>query len=127
MLFLVQPRIPFALCAARAHYCLMFNFGSNMSSKSFSAKLLSRQLACSLYRCLGFLLFCQRTLPFPFLNLMIFLTPHFSSLLKSLWVAPHQSGSSAPPPNFVSPIKWLGVRSASSFRSLMKVFNSTGP
>ncbi|KAK4810782.1 hypothetical protein QYF61_008754, partial [Mycteria americana] len=99
ILCLMQPRIPLAL-AARAHCWLMFNLVSTRTPRSFSARLLSSWVAPSIYWCLGLFLPKCRTWHFPWLNCMRFLSAHFSSLLRSLWVAARPSGISASPPSF---------------------------
>ncbi|KAK4806792.1 hypothetical protein QYF61_005588 [Mycteria americana] len=80
-----------------------------------------------MYWCLGLFLPRGRTLPFPLLNFMRFLSAHFSSLFRSLWMAARSSAISATPPTFVSPANLLRVHSAPSSRSLMKMLNRTGP
>ncbi|KAK4809169.1 hypothetical protein QYF61_006427 [Mycteria americana] len=49
VLYLMQPRIPLAFCAARAHYWLMFNLVPTRILRSFFARLLSSWVAPSIY------------------------------------------------------------------------------
>ena len=52
----MHPRIPLAFLASRAHCCLMVNLSSISTPRSFSAKLLCRRSAPSLYWCTGLFL-----------------------------------------------------------------------
>ncbi|KAK4810721.1 hypothetical protein QYF61_007695 [Mycteria americana] len=54
------------------------------------------------YWCMGLFLPWCRTWHFPLLNCMRFLSAHFSSLSRSLWMAAQPSGISATPPSFVA-------------------------
>ncbi|KAK4826847.1 hypothetical protein QYF61_011715 [Mycteria americana] len=67
-----------------------------------------------------------RTWYFHLLNFMRFLSAHFSSLSRSLWMAARPSDVSATPPSFVSSRNLPRVCSAPSSRSLMKVLNNIG-
>ena len=66
-LHLMKPRIPSTTVAARAHCWLMFILVSTMTPMDFSAKLLSRRSASSIYWCLGLFLPRCRTLHFALL------------------------------------------------------------
>lgn len=57
---------------------------------------------------------------------MKFLPVHFSSLLKSLWMAAHPSCASKTPPSFASSANLLRAYSALSSTSLMKLLSSIG-
>lgn len=78
-----------------------------------------------MYWWLGLFLHRCRTLHFPFLNSMKFLSAHLSSLLKSFWKAAEFSGISDTPHKFVSSMDLLGYTAPSS-RSLMKKLNRIG-
>ena len=92
---LLHPRKPWAFSATR-HVT-----GSQRTFMSFSAKLLYSQEAPSMYWCLGLFRPCCRTLHFPFLNFMKFLSAHFSILLRSLWMAAWPFGLSVAPLSLV--------------------------
>ena len=83
-LLLIQLKMLLASFAARAHCWLMFNLLSTRNSRSFSAELLPRQSASSLYCCTG--LFQPRcgTWHLFLSNIMKYLSAHFSSLSRSL-------------------------------------------
>jgi len=87
MLFLVQPRIPFAAFAAGARCWLMFNLVSTRTPKYFSVKLLFSWAAPSINQCRGLFLPRYRTLHVSLLNFIRLLSAHFSSLSRSLWMA----------------------------------------
>lgn len=78
-----------------------------------------------MYWWLGLFLHRCRTLNFPFLNSMKFLSAHLSSLLKTFWMAAEFSSISDTPHKFVSSMDLLGYTAPSS-RSLMKKLNRTG-
>jgi len=59
------------------------------------------------------------------LNFMRFLSTHFSSLLRSFWMAAQPSSASVNPPSLVSSENLLRVHSTSSSRSLVKILNRT--
>jgi len=101
-LHLTQPRVLSTFFAAGAHCWLMVNLVSTRTSRGFSANLLSSWAAPSIYWCMGLSLPRCRTLHFPLLNCMRFLSAHFSSLLRSLWLAAKLSGVSATPHSFIS-------------------------
>ena len=76
---LMQPRIPFASFAVRAHCCLLFNLVFIRIPTSFSPKL-STWVTPSLYWCMGLFLPRCSTLTFSLLNFTRFLSAYFSSL-----------------------------------------------
>ena len=82
----MEPRIPFAFQAARAHCWLMLSFSSTRTLRYFSARLLTRTAPSSLYIRLGFFRPKCKTLHFAMMNLIRFTQAHFSSLLRSLWM-----------------------------------------
>jgi len=88
-LLLVQPRAPLALFASRTHCWLMFNSPSTRAPRSLTAELLLNWSAPSMYWCVGLLLPRCRTLHFPLLKCMKFLSAYFFSLPRSLWMAAH--------------------------------------
>lgn len=86
-LFLVQPRRLLAAFAARAHCWFMFNLMSFSTPVSLSTKLLSNQLAPSMYRCMGLFFPSCRISCFHLLKFIRFLFAHFFSPSNSLWMA----------------------------------------
>lgn len=64
-----------------------------------------------MYWCMELFLFSPRTLYFPLLSFMMFLSAHFSSLLISLWMVALLSAASTTPPTFVSCANLLRMRS----------------
>lgn len=114
MLCLRQPRIAYSLFDARTYCWLMDNLMFTTTPTSFSAKLLVPRGTGAWYSCLSHVL-C------PLLNCMRFPSGHFSSLLRSHWMAAQCSGVSASPPSFVSSRDLLGVHSAPSSRSSVKI------
>ena len=92
---------------------------------SFFTKLLSSWVATSW--CLGLFFPRCRTLHISLLNFMKFLSAHFSSLSRSLWMAAQLCGVLVTCPSFVSSANLVRLHSVPSSRSLMKVLNRTGP
>lgn len=86
-LFLVQPRRLLAAFAARAHCWFVFNLMSFSTPVSLSTKLLSNQLAPSMYRCMGLFFPSCRISCFHLLKFIRFLFAHFFSPSNSLWMA----------------------------------------
>ena len=127
VLCVMQPRIPFAFFAARAHSWLKFNLVSTGTPSAFSAKLLYRWVSPSVCWCLGLFVPRSRTLYFPMLNFMRYLSAHFSRMLRSLGMTAWPSHLSATPLMSVQSAYLLRVHSASSSRSLMEMLNRTGP
>jgi len=105
---LTQPTMPQAF-VMRAH-CW---------PRSFSVKLLSRQLASSTYWCMELLLSRCRTPHFPLLHFFRFMLATFSSQK-----VPHTSTT---PPRLLSSENLLRVQSALSPRFLKKILTSTSP
>lgn len=68
-----------------------------------------------------------RTSHFPFLNFMRFFSALFSFLSRSLWKAVHPSGVLATPSSFVLSMNLLKVHFVPSYKSLMRLLDSTGP
>ena len=104
ILCLRQLRISYSFFATRTHWWLMVNLAFSRIPRSFSVKLLSSWSAPSRYWCLGLFLPMCRMLHFPLLNCMRFQSAHFSSLLRSLWMAAQPSGVLGNPPIFVSSV-----------------------
>ena len=94
---LMQPKILLAFLSTGAQHCFMLNLVSTRTPRSFSAKPLSILLTPSIYLCIELLFPRCRTLHFIFLNVMRFLSHHFSSLLRSLWMAARLSSASLYP------------------------------
>jgi len=105
----------------------MASLSSTRTPRSLSAELLSSRSTPSLYWCMGLFLPSCRTLHLPFLNLIRFLSAQLSNLFRSHWMAAQSAGVCTTPPSFASSANLLRVRSNSSFRSLMKKLNKTGP
>ena len=123
----MHPRMPLAFLAARAHCWLMVNLLSTRTPRSLSTELLSSRSTPSLYWCMGLFLPRCRTLNFPLLNLIRFLSAQLSSLSRSRSKAAQPSGVSTTPLSLVSSANLLRVHSNASSRSLMKKLNKTGP
>ena len=121
----MQPRILLDFSATSTHW-LLFNLVSTRNLRSFSAKLLFRSAVPNTYWCMGLCLPRHRTLCFSLLNFMRCLSAHFSSLLRSLWMVAQPCSVSATPSGHVSSANFLRVQSASSSKSLMKMFNGIG-
>lgn len=77
------------------------------------------------YLCLGLFLLRCSTLHFCLLKLTRFLSAHFSSLTRTLWVAAWSSDVAATSPSFVSSANSLRVHSAQLYKSLIEMLNST--
>lgn len=117
--FLMQPRVPFAFFAARVHCWIVFNLVSTRILRSFSAELFSSWAAPSTHQCKELLLPRYRTLYFPLLNSMIYLSSQFSRLLRFLWSTAWLSGISGTPPAFATSVNLLRIHSTPLSRSLM--------
>lgn len=104
----------------------MFNLFSTRASRSYS-RLLSSWVPLILSWCLRLFLLRFRTFQFPLLNLMRFLSPHLSSLPRSLWMAVWPSDEPATPSSFVSSPDQMRVQHIPSYRSLMKILNKSAP
>lgn len=81
MLFLMYSRRLLAFCAKKAYFWLVVNFLFTGTPAPFLPSFLS---APSIYWCLGLFLPKCRTCHLPLLNFTMFLTKHFSYLLRSL-------------------------------------------
>ena len=124
VLCLMQPRRSLAAFGTRAHCCLVVNLVPTRTPRAFSAKLFRSWSAPSMYWCMDLFLPRCRTLHFPSLNFMRFLSAHSSSLLRSLGMAAQPSGVSATPRSLVSSAYFLRVHSVTTSRSVMKMLNS---
>lgn len=109
---LMQSRIPLAL-AAGAHW-LMFNLMPTRTARHFfTFQLVAPCGVVPSYRALHFsLLNCMR--------FQSFLSAHRSILLSSFWMVAQPSNKSTTVPTYLSSTNLMKVRSASSFRLLMK-------
>lgn len=68
----------------------------------FFCQAASQSVSSSLYWCLGWFFLRGRTLHFPLMNFMRFLSLYFSSLPKLLWMAALPPSISITPPSLVS-------------------------
>lgn len=91
-----QPRRLLSLFAMRARVAVTVNLLFARMAGAFPSKLLSSQLASSLYWCKG--LFLPKHKVFHFPVSMRSLSAHFCSLSKTLWIAAQVSQVSATPP-----------------------------
>lgn len=105
----VQYAVSFQCCigALLNHVQLVFH----QDPTPFSAKLLSRQWAPSLYCCMGLFHFSCKVSGFVFVELLEFLSAHSYSLLKCIWVA-------APPSSIL-----MTAPSLSSYVYLLRTFS----
>lgn len=118
----MQPRELFAAFATRAHCWFMVNLFST-NSNTVLCKAAFQTVSHQPVRVHRLFLPRWKTLHFPFLNFLTTLSPHFSSLLRSFWMAGQLSGY-----NLLSPVLyhlpvcwgWSLVRSS---RLLMKMLN----
>lgn len=106
-------------------YFVIFNLVS-IGTKSFSTKLLSSWVAPRIH-CQVLSLSMCRILHSSLFNCMIFLSAHFFSLLRFLWMATQPSTASTSPPLFCVISKLPEGTLHLSSRSLMKMLNETGP
>lgn len=80
---------------------LVLSLGTKQKSLALLL-LLSSQTALSMSWCMGlFLPRDSKTLHFPLLNFIKFLSSHFSSLVRSLWMTADSSVLSSTPPSLV--------------------------
>lgn len=84
-------------------------------------------LELSIYRYMELFLPRHRTLRFLSLNCMKFLSGHFSSLSRTLWMAASRSGVSAALSSFIPSANLLRLHAVPSSRLLMKMLNRTWP
>lgn len=127
MVCLMRTRICFISFAARAHFWLISNLVSTGIARTFSANLLSSCTAPGVYCYLESFLLQFRIFHFPLLNLMRFLTVHYSNCWDpSGWQHNPLTLASATPPGLMSFTNLLRVHSATSFRSLIKMLNRSG-
>lgn len=127
MFMLIQPRMLFAAFVARSQSWLLLSLLSNKILKSFSAELLPTELVlpdraagASFFLGTGF---CFRLLS----DFLRFLSARSSSLSRSLWIA-------ALPLSILTGLPaWCNLQAlragtlVTSFRSLIKILNKTGP
>ena len=126
-LCLMQPRGLLVFFVVRTRCWLPVSLLATRTPRSFTAKLLLSWPIPSLSCCLGLSLPRSRTLNFPLLNFTRFLSAHFSSMPRSLWMAEYTSAVSDTPPGFVLSANLLSVHYAPTLRPLMKMLNSSGP
>lgn len=97
----------------------IFNLMFTRFSSSFSGRLLSIQMAPS---------YAVAVIPSQKpLNLMKFLSAHYSSLLRSFWIITLPFSTSVFPPSLVSYVNLLRTHSIQSPRSIIKSLNSINP
>lgn len=98
MTCLTQPSLPLVCVASRSHCWLMFSLMFIKTPRAFPTKQLSGWAAdSSLHLCVGLFLLTCRSLHFLLLNLTRILSTHYSSALRSVWMAVRPSGVSATP------------------------------
>lgn len=101
-----KPSVLQFVCFASCPVWLMFNLGSTRTPRSFSVQLLSNWVAPSMSWYLVFFLFRCSTSNFLW-NFMQFLSAHYSSQSKSVWMDVWLSCESATPLIFVSSVNSL--------------------
>lgn len=104
----------------QALYCL---HGSLLDFETRPIEFLSSWVAAPIYWGLVYFLPRCKTLHFPLLNFMMFLSSHFSSLLRYIWKTAWPFGHPSTLSSFVTGVNLLIVHSAISSKSLMKMLN----
>ena len=126
-LLVMEPRIPMAFQAARAHSQIMSRFSPIRTSKSFSAGLLSRSSSPSQYSYLGLPRLKCNTLHLALLHLMTLSWAHFSSLSRSPSMVSLPYIILTTPVSLMSSANLLRVHSIPQSKLLIKMLKSTGP